>query len=135
MASSVRPTAEYYWGLVKGFTRLENSPVSEARAAMRVTSMVAGLALLLAACGGGGKKAANESTPAAPRRPGGAPPAAPDAAGGGGTTHDVSRERAGSNYNFTPPDPTIRGGEVVTSHKKGGAPHNVSFGADSAPAG
>ena len=54
--------------LVKGFTRVGNYPVLEARAAMRVTSMVAGLAIVLAACGGE-KKAEDQSTTATPEQP------------------------------------------------------------------
>jgi plastocyanin len=99
---------------------------------MRVTSMVAGLALLLAACGGE-KKAANESTTSAPEQPAGAPAAAP--AAGGGTNHDVMMELDGSNYKFNPSELTIKAGDVVTFHNKSGGPHNVSFWADSIPAG
>jgi len=99
---------------------------------MRVTSMVAGLALLLAACGGE-KKAANESTTAAPEQPAVAPAAAP--AAGGGTNHDVMMELDGSNYKFNPSELTIKAGDVVTFHNKSGGPHNVSFWADSIPAG
>jgi len=100
---------------------------------MRVTSMVAGLAFLLAACGGE-KKAANETTTAAPEQPAGAPAAAP-AAGGGGANHDVMMELDGSNYKFNPSELTIKSGDVVTFHNKSGGPHNVSFWADSVPAG
>ena len=99
---------------------------------MRVTSMVAGLAFLLAACGGE-KKAANETTTAAPEQPAGAPAAAPEA--GGGTNHDVSMELDGSKYKFDPAELTIKPGDVVTFHNKSGGPHNVSFWADSVPAG
>jgi plastocyanin len=94
--------------------------------------MVVGLALLLAACGGE-KKAANESTTAAPEQPAGAPAAAPEA--GGGTNHDVMMELDGSNYRFNPSELTIKAGDVVTFHNKSGGPHNVSFWADSIPAG
>ena len=99
---------------------------------MRVTSMVAGLALLLAACGGE-KKAANESTTAAPEQPARAP--ATSTAAGGGTNHDVNMELDGSNYKFSPSELTIKAGDQVTFHNKSGGPHNVSFWADSIPAG
>ena len=100
---------------------------------MRVTSMVAGLAFVLAACGGGEKKAPEQSTTAAPEQPAGAPAAAPEAAGG--ANHDVSMELDGNTYKFDPSTLTIKAGDVVTFHNKSGGPHNVSFWADSVPAG
>jgi len=99
---------------------------------MRVTSMVAGLAIVLAACGGE-KKAENQTTTAAPEQPAGAPAAAPEAAGG--ANHDVSMELDGNTYKFDPSTLTIKAGDVVTFHNKSGGPHNVSFWADSVPAG
>jgi plastocyanin len=99
---------------------------------MRVTSMVAGLAIVLAACGGE-KKAEDQSTTATPEQPAAAPAAAP-AAGGGGT-HDVMMVLDGSTYKFDPAELTIKAGDVVNFHNKSGGPHNVSFWADSIPAG
>jgi len=99
---------------------------------MRVTSMVAGLAIVLAACGGE-KKAENQTTTAAPEQPAAAPAAAPEASGGG--NHDVNMMLDGSTYKFDPSELTIKAGDVVTFHNKSGGPHNVSFWADSAPAG
>jgi plastocyanin len=106
---------------------------------MRVTSMVAGLAIVLAACGGE-KKADNQSTstPATPDSSAAAPAAAPAAGGeaaGGGANHDVTMNLEGSTYKFDPAELTIKAGDVVTFHNKSGGPHNVSFWADSIPAG
>jgi plastocyanin len=97
---------------------------------MRVTSMVAGLAFVLAACGGE-KKAENQTT-TTPEQPAAAPAAAPAA---GGATHDVNMMLEGSTYKFDPSDITIKSGDVVNFHNKTGGPHNVSFWADSIPAG
>jgi plastocyanin len=98
---------------------------------MRVTSMVAGLALVLAACGGE-KKAEEKTTTAAPEQPSAAAPA-PEAAGG--ANHDVNMMLEGSTYKFDPAELSIKAGDVVTFHNKSGGPHNVSFWADSIPAG
>ena len=98
---------------------------------MRVTSMVAGLALVLAACGGE-KKAEEKTTTAAPEQPSAAAPA-PEAAGG--ANHDVNMTLEGSTYKFDPAELSIKAGDVVTFHNKSGGPHNVSFWADSIPAG
>lgn len=99
---------------------------------MRVTSMVAGLALVLAACGGE-KKAADQSTTATPDSAASAAPAAAPAAGG--TNHDVNMVLNGAKYEFQPAELTIKSGDMVTFHDKSGGPHNVSFWADSIPAG
>jgi len=95
---------------------------------MRVTSMVAGLAIVLAACGGE-KKAEEKSTTATPEPPAAAP------AAGGGATHDVSMVLDGSTYKFDPAELTIKVGDVINFHNKSGGPHNVSFWADSIPKG
>jgi plastocyanin len=100
---------------------------------MRATSMVAGLAIVLAACGGE-KKAENQTTTAAPEQPAAAPAAAPEASGGG-ANHDVNMVLDGSTYKFDPAELTIKAGDVITFHNKSGGPHNVSFWADSVPAG
>ena len=101
---------------------------------MRVTSMVAGLAIVLAACGGE-KKAETQSTTttATPEQPAAAPAAAP--AAGGGATHDVNMMLEGSTYKFDPAELTIKAGDVVNFHNKSGGPHNVSFWGDSIPKG
>ena len=94
---------------MKGFTRSATILFGEARAAMRVTSMVAGLAVVLAACGGE-KKAENQTT-AAPEQSR-APrlrhrrPRRPLAA----ATHDVNMMLEGSTYKFDPSDLTIKVG-------------------------
>ena len=100
---------------------------------MRVTSMVAGLAIVLAACGGEKKAEDQSTTTATPEQPAAAPAAAP-AAGGGGT-HDVNMVLDGSTYKFDPAELTIKPGDVVNFHNKSGGPHNVSFWADSIPKG
>ena len=76
---------------------------------MRVTSMVAGLAIVLAACGGE-KKAADQSTMATPDTAAGAaaPAAAPAAAG---ANHDVNMVLNGSKYEFEPSELTIKAGD------------------------
>jgi plastocyanin len=100
-------------------------------AKMRMTSMVAGLAMVLAACGGEkkteGQPAAGDSVAA----PGQAAPA-PAATG---KTHDVSMVLDGSKYKFDPDNLTIQSGDVVRYHNKSGGPHNVSFWPDSIPSG
>ena len=100
---------------------------------MRVTSMVAGLAIVLAACGGE-KKAADQSTMAtADTAAGAAAPAAAPAATG--ANHDVNMVLNGSKYEFEPSELTIKAGDQITFHNKSGGPHNVSFWTDSIPKG
>ena len=94
---------------------------------MRVTSMMAGLAIVLAACGGGEKKAAEEqAAPAAEQAP------APAAVG---ATHDVNMVLDGSTYKFDPAELSVKVGDIVKFHNMSGGPHNVSFWADSIPSG
>ncbi len=104
---------------------------------MRVTSMVAGLAIALAACGGD-KKAADQTTMGTPDSAA-APAAAPAGGGaapaGGGANHDVNMVLNGSKYTFDPSELTIKSGDVITFHNKSGGPHNVSFWTDSIPKG
>ncbi len=100
---------------------------------MRVTSMAAGLAVLLAACGGGEQKAENQQqTTATPDQAPAAAPAAPSATG---ATHDVNMVLEGSSYKYVPDNLTIKAGDVIRFHNVSGGPHNVSFWADSIPAG
>ena len=98
---------------------------------MRVTSMVAGLAIVLAACGGE-KKAEEQTTTTTPEQPAAEPAGAPAA---GGASHDVNMVLEGSTYKFDPAELTIKAGDFVNFHNKTGGPHNVSFWADSIPAG
>jgi plastocyanin len=96
---------------------------------MRMTSMVAGLAIVLAACGG--EKKASEQPAAAPDA--GAPAAAPASAQG--ATHDVNMVLEGSNYKYVPNELSVGPNDVLRFHNKSGGPHNVSFWADSIPSG
>jgi plastocyanin len=101
---------------------------------MRVTSMAAGLAILVAACGGGEQKAGEGQTAGTTDQQ--APAAAPAApAAGGGATHDVNMVLEGSAYKYVPEQLTIKAGDQVRFHNVSGGPHNVSFWADSIPAG
>jgi plastocyanin len=96
---------------------------------MRMTSLVAGLAMVLAACGG--EKKSSDQPAAAPEQPG-APAATSTAAG---ATHDVNMELDGSNYKYVPNELTAGPNDVIRFHNKSGGPHNVSFWADSIPSG
>lgn len=98
---------------------------------MRMTSMVAGLALALAACGGE-KKADNQQTTTTPEQQ---PAQAAPAPAGNAKTHDVNMVLDGSNYKYDPSSLTIKAGDVVRYHNKSGGPHNVSFWPDSVPSG
>jgi len=97
---------------------------------MRVTSMVAGLAIVLAACGGE-KKAADQGTMATDS----AAPAAAMAAPAGGPNHDVNMVLNGAKYEYQPAELTIKAGDQITFHNKSGGPHSVSFWGDSIPSG
>ena len=96
---------------------------------MRMTSLVAGLAMVLAACGG--EKKSSDQPAAAAEQPG-APAATSTAAG---ATHDVNMELDGSNYKYDPSELTAGPNDVIRFHNKSGGPHNVSFWADSIPSG
>jgi plastocyanin len=104
---------------------------------MRMTSMVAGLAMVLAACGGenktGDQQAGTPDTAAANAPAADAPAAAP--AAGTGKTHTVDMVLEGSKYLYKPETLTIKSGDVVRYVNKSGGPHNVSFWADSVPSG
>ena len=96
---------------------------------IRMTSLVAGLAMVLAACGG--EKKSSDQPAAAPEQPG-APAATSTAAG---ATHDVNMVLEGSNYKYVPAELTAGPNDVVRYHNKSGGPHNVAFWADSIPSG
>ncbi|HQR18926.1 MAG TPA: plastocyanin/azurin family copper-binding protein [Gemmatimonadales bacterium] len=95
---------------------------------MQKMTLVAGLVVLAAACGG--EKKAEEQAPAA--APAAAASAAPATTG---TTYDVSMEFDGKVYHYIPSELKIKSGDVINFHNKSGGPHNVSFWADSIPAG
>jgi plastocyanin len=99
---------------------------------MRVTSMMAGLALVVAACGGE-KAADNQATTTPPADA--AAPAAGGAQATTGATHDVNMVLEGTNYRFVPANLTVKAGDVVRFHNKSGGPHNVEFYPDSIPSG
>jgi plastocyanin len=105
---------------------------------MRMTSLMAGLAIVLAACGG--EKKASDQPAAGQAQPGAAPeqPGAPAAAapsGAQGATHDVNMVLQGSKYEYSPNTLTVGPNDVLRFHNKSGGPHNVSFWADSIPSG
>ena len=97
---------------------------------MRMTSLVAGLAIVLAACGGE-KKTSDE--PAAAPEQAGAPAAAPT--GAQGATHDVNMVLEGSSYKYVPDQLTVGPNDLIKYHNKSGGPHNVAFWTDSIPSG
>lgn len=105
---------------------------------MRMTSMVAGLAMILAACGGdnrgGDQQAGTSDTGAAANAPAADAPANAPAAGTG-KTHDVQMVLEGSKYIYKPDNLKIKSGDLVRYHNTSGGPHNVSFWADSIPSG
>jgi plastocyanin len=102
---------------------------------MRMTSMMAGLAIVLAACGGenkGSNQQAASDQPAASDQAG-APAATTPAATG--ATHDVNMVLEGSSYKYVPERLTIKPNDLVRYHNKSGGPHNVAFWTDSIPSG
>lgn len=92
---------------------------------MRVTAMVAGVAMMLVACGG-------ETAPEAP-----AADAAPvvEAPAATGTTHEVQMIQDGMEYKYVPAALTIKAGDTVIFKGISGGLHNVQFYPDSIPAG
>ena len=101
---------------------------------MRMTSIVAGLAVILAACSGEKKtqdQAVAGDSAGAPEQPAPAA-AAPTAAG---KTHDVNMQFDGKTGKFVPDQLTIGPNDVIKFHNKSGPPHNVSFWEDSIPKG
>jgi plastocyanin len=97
---------------------------------MRMTSMVAGLAIALAACGGEKKSSEQQAAPDQAA----APPAATTPAATG-ATHDVNMVLEGSSYKYVPDQLTIKPNDLVRFHNKSGGPHNVAFWEDSIPKG
>jgi plastocyanin len=97
---------------------------------MRMTSMVAGLAIVLAACGG--DKPSTDQQQAAPGETPAPAAATPTAAG---ATHDVNMVLEGSQYKYVPDQLSVGPNDLIRYHNKSGGPHNVAFWADSIPAG
>ena len=96
---------------------------------MRVIPLMAGLAIAMAACGGEQKTEDQQTMTPEQAAPVGEAPAAT------GTTHDVNMVLEGSTYKYVPSELSIKPGDVVRFHNVSGPPHNVSFWADSIPAG
>ena len=92
---------------------------------MRVSAIVAGVALVLAACGGEKKVEGDTTAMAAP-----APAAAAT-----GARHEVQMLQEGTTYKFSPAELSIKAGDVVVFKNVSGGAHNVAFKADSIPAG
>ena len=96
---------------------------------MRMTSMVAGLAIILAACGGEKKSSDQQAAPGQEGAPAATTPAE------AGATHDVDMVLEGSQYKYVPDQLTVGKNDVIRYHNKSGGPHNVAFWADSIPPG
>lgn len=96
---------------------------------MRVTAMVAGVAMMLVACGGG-DAAETAEAPVTETAP--AAEAAPATAG---TTHEVEMIQDGAEYKYVPAALTIKPGDTVIFKGISGGLHNVQFYPDSIPAG
>ncbi len=99
---------------------------------MRMTSMMAGLAIVLAACGGEQKSSDQQ---AAPDQDGAATTPAATTPAAAGATHDVNMVLEGSQYKYVPDQLTIGPNDLIRYHNKSGGPHNVAFWADSIPSG
>jgi len=96
----------------------------------------------LAACGGGEKKADTTGAAAAPAPAAGASASAAAPAAGTGTamaptgkTWEVKMIGDATGYKYDPANLTIKQGDAVKFTVVSGPPHNVSFYADSIPAG
>jgi plastocyanin len=96
---------------------------------MRMTSMMAGMAIFLAACGGEQKGSDQQAAPDQAEAPAATTPAA------AGATHDVDMVLEGSQYKYVPDQLTIGPNDLIRYHNKSGGPHNVAFWADSIPSG
>ena len=111
---------------------------------MRFGSLLAlPAAAALAACGGGGKGAADSTAATTSAATGGAAggststttPAAGAALPATGKTVDVRMIGDDKGYRFEPAAVTVKAGDAVRWTNVSGGPHNVTFWADSVPAG
>ena len=104
--------------------------------------VIVGLAMATA-CGGGAKNADTTATAGTATPPAGASATAGTGAAAGtgsaqaatGQTHEVRMVGDGNTYKFEPASLTIKRGDAVKWILVSGPPHNVSFWADSIPAG
>jgi plastocyanin len=97
---------------------------------MRMTSMLAGLAIVFAGCGGEKQTPEGQQATTTPDQQQPAP-----AAGAAGKTHDVNMVLQGSSYKYVPDQLTIAPSDLIRFHNKSGGPHNVAFWSDSIPKG
>ena len=97
---------------------------------MRMTSMLAGLAIAFVACGGEKSTPEGQQATTTPDQQQPAP-----AGGAAGKTHDVNMVLEGSSYKYVPDQLTIGPNDVIRYHNKSGPPHNVAFWGDSIPKG
>lgn len=106
---------------------------------MRVTAMVAALALVLAACGGEKKgtegTATTDTTAAAAPAPAAGESAAAPAATATGATHNVEMTMVNGQPRYVPAEIEVKPGDQIVFTNKEGGPHNVSFWSDSIPSG
>lgn len=93
---------------------------------MKVTKLAAVLALGALACGGGDKQQAQQEQ---------APAAQDQAAAPAGPVVEVKMTGTGTTAAFEPAALTIAPGTTIRFINVSGGPHNVSFWADSIPAG
>lgn len=94
---------------------------------MRVTAMVAALALVLGACAGGDDAETSNVATDTTSAPAATAPST-------GTTHDVDMTMVDGQPRFVPENLTVGPNDVIRFHNKEGGPHNVKFWADSMPA-
>jgi plastocyanin len=97
---------------------------------MRMTSVLAGLAIVVVACGGEKSTPEGQQATTTPDQQQPAP-----TGGGAGKTHDVNMVLDGSSYKYIPDQLTIGPNDLIRYHNKSGGPHNVAFWADSIPQG
>ena len=115
---------------------------------LRNKLMLAASVVTLAACGGGDKQAANGAAKPDTTAAAAAPAATPAPAAGGaatagavaaapitGKTIEVKMIGDAQGYRFDPATITVKVGDGIKFTNVTGGPHNVTFSADSIPAG